>query len=159
MIEIRQIEQDGNELNIIRELFRQYEKELDADLCFQSFEKELVDPLQKYGKPSGDLLLAYWDGKPAGCIALTGMDQQGLCEMKRLYVKPAFRKYGIGRALVVELINHAMKNGYQKMRLDTLKKLTSAIRLYEAFGFYLIDPYYHNPLPEVVFMEKNLGVL
>ncbi|HKH62615.1 MAG TPA: GNAT family N-acetyltransferase [Flavitalea sp.] len=156
MMRIKQIREEGSELDIIRELFQEYEKELDTDLCFQQFGDELKDPLKKYGKPRGTLILAYWSEEPAGCIALTPMKQDGLCEMKRLYVRPAFRKYGIGRTLVTGLIDVARTLGYQVMRLDTFKKLKSAIILYESFGFNYIDSYYNNPFPDVVYMELRL---
>ena len=156
MTRMKQIQEEGSELDIVRNLFREYEKELDTDLRFQQFSDELKDPLKKYGKPRGTLILAYWNEEPAGCIALTPMKQDGLCEMKRLFVRPAFRKYGIGRTLVTELIDIASVHGYQRMRLDTFKKLKSAIKLYESFGFYYIDAYYNNPFPEVVYMELEL---
>ena len=159
MNRIKEVKEKGEDVDIIRQLFREYERELDADLRFQNFEQEVADPLKKYGNPSGTLLLAYWNDEVAGCIAVTAMKENGFCEMKRLYVRPAFRKYGIGRTLVTELMNVATKLGYQFMRLDTMKKLKPAILLYESFGFYSIGPYYHNPLPEAVFMEKRLSEL
>lgn len=159
MLSIKQVEKDSTEINIIRELFREYEKELDTDLCFQNFQDELGDPLKKYGSPKGTLLLAYWNNAPAGCIALTPMSQPGYCEMKRLYVRPNYRKYGIGRILTERLIEFATSKGYQFMRLDTFKKLQSAIRLYETLDFYYIESYYYNPYPEVVYMEKKLSEL
>ena len=156
MMRNKQIREEGSELDIIRELFQEYEKELDTDLRFQQFGDELKDPLKKYGTPRGTLILAYWNEDPAGCIALTPMKQDGLCEMKRLFVRPAFRKYGIGRKLVTELIDVARTLGYQRMRLDTFKRLKSAIMLYESFGFYYIEAYYNNPFPDVVYMELKL---
>jgi len=131
MISIRHITEEGNELNIIRDLFRDYEKELDEDICFQSFEEELKDPLKKYGPPGGDILLAYWNHKIAGCIALTKLKEDRACEMKRLYVNPLFRKNKIGKILVEKLIASAKEKGYTAMRLDTLTKLEQAIRLYQ----------------------------
>lgn len=157
MIRIKQIQEEGSQLDIVRDLLREYEKELDTDLCFQQFGDELKDPLNKYGTPNGTLMLAYWEEEPAGCIALTPVNQRGVCEMKRLYVRPAFRKYGIGRTLVTELLDVAPTLGYQVMRLDTFKKLKSAILLYESFGFHYIEAYYNNPFPEVVYMEKKLS--
>jgi ribosomal protein S18 acetylase RimI-like enzyme len=151
-----EVKKEGPELDIIRQLFIEYEKELDADLCFQNFEEEVSNPLKKYSSPNGTLLLAYWNNEPTGCIALTPMEQKGYCEMKRLFVRPAYRKYGIGKGLVYLLMNKAKEAGYRTMRLDTLKKLQAAIRLYESFGFSYTEPYYHNPLPDVVFMEKKL---
>ena len=152
----KQVEKEGPELDIIRQLFIEYEKELDADLCFQHFEEEVNNPLKKYSSPKGCLVLAYWNTEPAGCIALTPMEQEGYCEMKRLFVRPAYRKYGIGKDLVHHVINKATVAGYRTMRLDTLKKLQPAICLYESFGFSYTEPYYYNPLPEVVFMERKL---
>lgn len=156
MLRIKHIIEEGNELNIVRDLFREYEKELNEDICFQSFEEELRDPLKKYGPPTGDLLLAYWEDDVAGCIALTKMKEPGACEMKRLYVKPSFRKNKIGRLLVEDLLNSAKERGYKLMRLDTFLKLQAAMHLYKQFGFENISVYYNNPLPGVVYMEKQL---
>ena len=156
MLRIKHIVEEGKELDIIRDLFREYEKELDEDICFQSFEAELKDPLKKYGLPDGDLMLAYWGDEIAGCIALTKMNQSGACEMKRLYVKPVFRKNKIGRLLVEELLTSAKERDYKKMRLDTFIKLQAAVHLYQQFGFKNISAYYDNPLPGVVYMERKL---
>lgn len=156
MLRIEHISTEGKELDIVRSLFRDYENELDEDLCFQSFEAELAEPLKKYGPPHGDILLAYWNGEVAGCIALTHMKEEGVCEMKRLYVIPAFRKNNIGRMLVKALLSSAREKNYSIMRLDTLDKLVPAIRVYEQFGFSNISPYYENPLPGVVYMQKEL---
>ena len=156
MLRIKHINHEGPDLDIIRELFRAYEKELDENICFQSFEEELKDPLKKYGPPSGDLMLAYWEDEIAGCIALTKMKDHGACEMKRLYVKPNFRKNKIGRMLVEDLLISAKEREYKIMRLDTLLKLQPAIKLYEQLGFKNISAYYDNPLKGVVYMEKEL---
>jgi putative acetyltransferase len=156
MFRIKHITEEGEELDIIRDLFREYEKELDEDICFQSFEEELKSPLKKYGPPSGDLLLAYWDDEVAGCIALTKLIDEGTCEMKRLYVKPGFRKNKIGKLLVEDLLDSAKERNYTKMRLDTFLKLRAAVHLYQQFGFKNISAYYNNPLPGVVYMEKEL---
>lgn len=156
MLRIKHIVEEGKELDIIRELFREYEKELDENICFQSFEEELKNPLKKYGPPTGDLILAYWEDEVAGCIALTRMKDPGICEMKRLYVRPSFRKNKIGRMLVEDLMTSAKEKDYKIMRLDTFLKLGAAIKLYEQFGFKNICPYYNNPLKGVVYMEKEL---
>jgi ribosomal protein S18 acetylase RimI-like enzyme len=156
MLRIKHIIEEGKELDIIRDLFRDYEKELNEDICFQSFEEELKDPLKKYGPPSGDLMLAYWDDEIAGCIALMKMKESGACEMKRLYVKPSFRKNKIGRLLIEDLLNSAKERDYKIMRLDTFSKLQAAVHLYQQFGFKNISAYYNNPLPGVVYMEKML---
>ena len=156
MLRIQHVIQEGSELDRIRELFREYEKELNEDICFQSFEAELNDPLKKYGLPDGDLVLAYWNDEVAGCIALTKMKDAGACEMKRLYVKPELRKNKIGRILIEELLNSAKERNYEKMRLDTFEKLQAAVHLYQQYGFKNISAYYHNPLKGVVYMEKEL---
>ena len=156
MLRINHITKEGRELDIIRALFREYEKELDEDICFQSFDAELKDPLKKYGSPDGDLMLAYWNDEVAGCIALTKMKDSGSCEMKRLYVKPEFRKNKIGRLLIEELLSSAKEKNYKRMRLDTFLKLQSAVYLYKQYGFENISAYYNNPLPGVVYMEKTL---
>ena len=156
MLRIKHIIEEGKELDVIRDLFREYEKELNEDICFQSFDDELKDPLKKYGPPSGDLILAYWEDEIAGCIALTGLKERCVCEMKRLFVKPSFRKNKIGRILVEELLTSAKERNYEKMRLDTFSKLQAAVHLYEQFGFENISAYYNNPLPGVIYMEKTL---
>lgn len=156
MLRIKHIVEEGKELDIIRELFREYEKELDENICFQSFSEELKDPLKKYGPPSGDLMLAYWEDEVAGCIALTKMKENRACEMKRLYVRPGFRKNKIGKMLVEDLLTSAKEKDYKIMRLDTFLKLGTAIRIYEQYGFKNISPYYNNPLKGVVYMEKEL---
>ena len=156
MLRIKHIVHEGTELDTIRELFREYEKELNEDICFQSFDEELRDPLKKYGPPSGDLMLAYWEDEIAGCIALTKMKEHEACEMKRLYVKPEFRKNKIGKMLVEDLLVSARERNYSRMRLDTFLKLEAAIKLYEQFGFKNISAYYNNPLEGVVYMEKEL---
>ena len=156
MLRIKHIIEEGKELDVIRDLFREYEKELNEDICFQSFDDELKNPLKKYGPPSGDLVLAYWEDEIAGCIALTRTKESGVCEMKRLYVKPSFRKNKIGRLLVEELLSSAKEKNYEKMRLDTFIKLQAAVHLYKKFGFENISAYYDNPLSGVVYMEKTL---
>ena len=156
MLRFKHIIEECKELDVIRDLFREYENELNEDICFQSFDKELEDPLKKYGPPSGDLILAYWEDAIAGCIALTRIKESGVCEMKRLFVKPSFRKNKIGKLLVEELLSSAKEKNYEKMRLDTFLKLQAAVHLYKQFGFENISAYYNNPLPGVVFMEKVL---
>lgn len=156
MLHITHITNEGPALDAIRQLFREYEKELDENICFQSFEEELKEPLKKYGPPSGDLMLAYWDDEVAGCIALTKMKTDGACEMKRLYVRPQFRKNKIGRILIEELLTSATERNYKIMRLDTFEKLQPAVHLYKQYGFRNISAYYDNPLRGVVYMEKEI---
>jgi ribosomal protein S18 acetylase RimI-like enzyme len=156
MLQLLKITEEGSDLNEIRMLFKEYEQELDENLCFQSFERELSNPLYKYGPPKGILYLAKWNNEVAGCIALTPMKEEGICEMKRLYVRPACRKHKIGKTLVEQLLKDAVDSGYTKMKLDTLGKLQRAIQLYKDYGFKEITAYYNNPLSNVVYMEKEL---
>lgn len=156
MIKIIRVEAEGEELNITRQLFKEYAAELDENLCFQSFDDELKDPLTKYGPPYGSLFLAYFNEQPAGCIALQPLKKRGMCEMKRLYVKPSFRKQSISKDLVKILLEDAKDKGYKKMLLDTLERLQPAIKLYSRHGFINTSAYYANPLPNVVYMEKEL---
>jgi GNAT superfamily N-acetyltransferase len=159
MLKIDHVTEKGEPLEIIIELFKAYAIELDEDICFQNFEKELANPLYKYGPPYGSILLAYWDNEPVGCVALQRLlNEQGLtvCEMKRLYVKPEYRKHNIGNTLADLIIEEAVKLGYDKMKLDSLDKLRPAINMYEKKGFITTNAYYNNPLKGVVFMEKQL---
>jgi GNAT superfamily N-acetyltransferase len=156
MLELLQINEEGQYLEEVRTLFKEYEKELGENLCFQDFENELSDPLKKYGAPTGALYIALWNEEPAGCIALTALKEKGVCEMKRLYVKPAYRQFKIGRALVEQVLFTAINTGYHTMKLDTLQKLLPAIELYKKAGFTETNAYYKNPLTNVVYMEKQL---
>lgn len=156
MLVIQKIVEESAALETVRQLFLEYAAELQENLCFQSFDAEVKDPLKKYGPPKGVLFIAYWEGEAVGCIALQPLAEEGVCEMKRLYVKPAFRKFGIGRALVEVLIDASEQLGYPKMRLDTLDRLVAAITLYKQYGFEIINAYYENPLPGVVYMERKV---
>jgi putative acetyltransferase len=157
MVTLKHITTNNAELETARHLFKEYSEELGVDLCFQSFEEELKDPLKKYGPPQGSLILAYWNDLPVGTVALQALEEPGCCEMKRLYVQPAYRKYGIGEALVKAILVDARQLGYTNMKLDTLERLKAAITLYLKYGFSITTAYYHNPLPEVVYMEKLLN--
>jgi ribosomal protein S18 acetylase RimI-like enzyme len=156
MLTIIQITQEGKQLAEVRILFREYEHELNADLRFQSFDDELENPLYKYGTPKGALLLAYWNNELAGCIALQPLQDEGVCEMKRLFVRSIFRKHKIGEALANEVVQMAKKLGYVTMKLDTLDRLEAALHLYKKMNFTIINSYYENPLQGVMYMEKNL---
>lgn len=161
MTELIYIQQEGWLMDEVRKLFRENEMELDENLCFQSFEDELKDPLKYYGPPKGVLYLAKWNNEVAGCVALKPLRNASNshsrdCEMKRLYVKPHYRKHKIGKVLVEQLIKDAQMLGYTKMKLDTLEKLQPAIGLYRQYGFVETTAYYENPLDEVVYMEKDL---
>jgi ribosomal protein S18 acetylase RimI-like enzyme len=139
----------------IRALFREYEAFLRVDLSFQDFENELSGLPGKYAPPRGDLLLAVVNHEPAGCVGVRELSGD-ICEMKRLYVRPAFKNMGLGRQLAREIIEVAADLGYLRMRLDTLETLENAMRLYLSLGFKKIDPYYHNPLKGVVYLEIPL---
>jgi ribosomal protein S18 acetylase RimI-like enzyme len=144
-----------DEVLTVRCLFEEYAASLGFDLCFQGFEKELAGLPGGYAPPQGRLLLALQDGQTAGCIALRPLEP-GTCEMKRLYVRPAFRTHGIGRVLVDRVIQEARQAGYQHMRLDTLPSMVAALALYRRLGFREIAPYYENPVEGAVFLELQL---
>lgn len=143
------------DLDAARRLFTAYAESLDFDLCFQDFEAELDGLPGDYAPPDGALLLAEVDGEPAGCVALRPIED-GICEMKRLYVRPAFRHEGLGRTLARAILEKAQALGYDRMRLDTVRSMTTARHLYASLGFEESEPYYHNPLPDVVYMQRDL---
>ena len=143
------------EVEEARRIFREYEASLGVDLCFQGFEEELAGLPGAYAPPSGALLLARCDGESAGCVALRRLEED-VCEMKRLYLRPAFQGRGIGRAMAEAVIGQARRIGYRWMRLDTLPSMTRAIPLYRSLGFYDIPPYTVNPVEGALFLEKLL---
>jgi GNAT superfamily N-acetyltransferase len=144
------------EIEQARELFREYSAWVETDLCFQNFEKELAELPGSYAEPDGRLLLAFHDAQLAGCIGLRKIGE-GICEMKRLFMRDAFRGKGIGRGLIRAIIREAREIGYERMRLDTLPpQMNDAIALYRSFGFKEIEPYYGNPVAGAKFMELNL---
>ena len=142
----------------VRERFREYVKWLGIDLDFQGFEQELASLPGDYVPPRGRLLVATDGDHVIGCIAVRhfGADDSGDCEMKRLYVVPAFRGQGIARRLAERLIDEARGIGYQRMLLDTLQQMEAARALYAQLGFEEIAAYYHNPIPGAVYLAKTL---
>ncbi len=145
----------NEDMRHIRALFEEYAASLDFDLNFQHFDQELAHLPGEYSEPHGCLLLARSDDLVAGCIALRAMDD-GICEMKRLYVRPQFRKLGLGKMLVQAIIEKARQKGYRAMRLDTVPAMERAQALYRSFGFQEIAPYRYNPIEGAVFMELVL---
>jgi ribosomal protein S18 acetylase RimI-like enzyme len=156
MLDIQKVTTEGPALESIKSLLKAYLGELNEDLCFQSFDSEIDNPLYKYSAPTGALFIAYYNAIPVGCIALQPLQEPQTCEMKRLYVDPEYRNLKIGDALVKTLLQEAQSLGYTTMKLDTLERLQAAIKLYLKFGFETVTAYYDNPLPSVVYMQKKL---
>jgi ribosomal protein S18 acetylase RimI-like enzyme len=154
MLEILEAESDEN-LEQIRTLFGEYAGTLDFGLDFQNFDKELANLPDDYTRPAGCLLLAFHKGQLAGCVGLRKLSD-GICEMKRLYVKEQFRGLGIGRALTEAVVKEAQKIGYNYMRLDTVPSMEVARALYSSLGFKQTTPYRYNPIEGAVFMELRL---
>lgn len=143
------------DIEATKALFYEYTAWLDLDLSYQSFDVEMANFPGKYAPPTGELFLARTgQGNPIGCAALRPLDE-GVCEMKRLFVKDSAKGLGVGKALVLALIDAAKKLGYHYIRLDSLPKMTAALRMYRSLGFIDIQPYYETPLPETIFLELN----
>jgi GNAT superfamily N-acetyltransferase len=143
------------ELEAVRHLIEEYVRSLGVDLGFQEIDEELADLEAAYGPPGGRILVALADGEVAGCVALRLLEP-GCCEMKRLYVRPAARRTGLGKALALAVIAAARDLGYVRMRIDTLPQMGAARRLYVSLGFREIEPYRFNPVPGTAFMELAL---
>ena len=147
-------------LEAARDLIREYARGLNVDLCFQNFDAELAALPGDYAAPTGHLLLAFVEGELAGCgayRALPDVDYANACEMKRLYVRPAFRRFGLGRALAQALMDEARRSGYSAMLLDTLDDMEAARGLYGSLGFDRIAPYYFNPIPGAHYLKATLS--
>ena len=150
---------DDAGLQAAREIFREYAAALGVDLAFQDFEQELADLPGEYAAPAGVLLLALVDGQVAACGALRPLpevDYPNACEMKRLYVRRAFRRFGLGRTLAQALIDRAVQAGYSTMLLDTLDDMEAARSLYGTLGFEEIPPYYFNPIAGAHYLKADL---
>lgn len=155
MFNLKQVESE-EDIRETRLLFDEYVAGLGVSLCFQNYDKEVAELPGDYVPPDGRLLLASREGEIAGCIALRKLED-GICEMKRLYIRPQFRGAGLGRILVHKIIDAAREIGYERMRLDTLPgKMDRAIAMYRRLGFQDIDRYYDNPYDEALFMERDL---
>ena len=151
------VEADTNDLTAsVKHLFQAYAQSLDFDLDFQNFDQEIENFPGQYAGPGGLLLLALKDGAAIGCVGLRPIDN-GVCEMKRLYVKKRFRNLNAGKKLVDAIIQAGKKRGYKTMRLDTLPSMERANRLYHSFGFRPIKPYRYNPMKGAIYLELTLN--
>ncbi|VTS01781.1 GNAT family N-acetyltransferase [Tuwongella immobilis] len=144
------------ELELVRELLREYAQSLNFSLCFQNFEQELAELPGEYAPPSGGLWLAWADGQPIGCVALRRFDDTD-AELKRLYVRPIARGRGCGEQLLQHALRAAQLRGYAQIRLDTTPTMQAAIALYRRLGFREIPAYGLNPIPGALYLAKNLS--
>lgn len=152
--------QTPHELHEARDIFQEYATSLSVDLCFQDFASELALLPGEYAPPRGCLLLAEVDGSIAGCCALRPLDTSdypNAAEMKRLYVRKAFRGFGLGRELAEAILDAARQMGYACVLLDTLDDMESARALYTDLGFEEIPPYYHNPIAGAHYLKVEIG--
>jgi putative acetyltransferase len=145
----------GDELEEARTIFQEYADSLGSDPCLQNFAEELATLPGGYARPEGRLLLAVVEDQVAGCAALRSLDLE-TGEMKRVYVRPAFRGLGLGRLLAESILHESRVAGYRRVRLDTLRSMVGAQRLYRELGFREIEPYGDNPIPEAVYLELEL---
>jgi ribosomal protein S18 acetylase RimI-like enzyme len=145
----------ADDLQTARRLIEEYVDSLGIDLGFQEIDKELAEFPGAYSPPGGCVILAFAGHTPAGCVAVRAFEDD-CCEMKRLYVRPAYRRYGTGRALAVAAIDAARELGYRRMRLDTQPEMDAARGLYRSLRFREIEPYRYNPTPGTAYMELDL---
>jgi len=147
------------EMDAVRQIFQEYANSLNIDLGFQGFESEIAELPGEYAEPRGQILLARVDGAIAGCCALRPLDDcdyPNAAEMKRLYVRKAFRGFGLGRQLAEAMLDVARRAGYDHVLLDTLDDMEAARALYMELGFESIEPYYHNPLPGAHYLKADI---
>jgi len=136
-------------------LFQEYSNSLNIDLCFQNFEKELEEINIQYNHPYGGLILILYDSKYIACAGIRKFED-GICELKRMYIKPEYRGFGLGKKLVKKSIKLAAELGYKKIRLDTLSSMKAAVHLYKQNGFKEMVPYRFNPSEDVLYFEKDI---
>lgn len=146
----------GPDLDAVRALFQEYERQVGVDLCFQGFAAELAALPGDYAEPGGVLILASEDQAPWGCVAARRFAPDA-CEMKRLYVRPAFQGRGLGKRLAAQVVEWAGRGGYSRILLDTLPSMQTAQRLYECLGFRDIEPYRANPVAGARCMSLDLA--
>jgi putative acetyltransferase len=157
VVRVRIVEADTPVLiETARGIFREYAGSLPFSLDYQGFEAELASLPGKYARPSGRLLLGFVGEEPAGSVALRPLGE-GVCEMKRLYVRPAFRGRGLGAELAARIVREGRGIGYRAMRLDTSGDMAAALHVYEGLGFRRIGRYNDDPLEDTVFMELDFG--
>jgi len=150
----------ASEISLIRDLFQEYAISLGVDLSFQNFDNELAELPGRYASPKGLLLLAYFNQQAAGCCALRPFESRlhiNAAEIKRLYVRPDFRKNNIGKKLVEAAVTYAKKVSYETILLDTWDSMTTAIRVYEQLGFQPMAPYYDTPIANTQFFKLKLA--
>ncbi len=143
----------------VRQLFREYAENLGVSLCFQGFDAELAELPGRYAAPGGGVWLAWSADEPVGCVAVRPLDvadHPNACEMKRLYVRPAFRGSGLGLRLAQHVLQHATHSGYACVLFDRLSSMHAAQSLYQSLGFAQVAPYYPNPIPDAVYLKARL---
>jgi putative acetyltransferase len=148
-----------DDMETVRALFLDYQADVGIDLCFQDFATEVDNLPGDYITPHGAIAVAFVGGRPAGCCAfrqLAGSDHLNACEMKRLFVRRAYRGFGLGRQLVESIVSEARMAGYTTMLLDTLTDMEAARALYQEVGFSEVAPYYHNPIPGAHYLKVEL---